>query len=115
MHPEVRRLQDAEAVVEARISEEHRAKQLLSTLDEIGPDAEGFDTLLQQLWDDVLAHEEREELPLLRKAVNPERLQTMAARRCGRRKRSHPPSPRNRRCYGKCAARTADGNHGLDR
>ncbi len=82
VHPEVRRLRDAEAVVEARIGEEHRAKQLLSTLDEIGPDAEGFDTLLQQLRDDVLAHaehEEREELPLLAKAINPERLQTMAA------------------------------------
>jgi hypothetical protein len=82
VHPEVRRLKDAEAVVQARIGEERRAKRLLSTLDEIGPDAEGFDTLLLQLRDDVLAHakhEEQEELPLLRGAVNPERLQTMAA------------------------------------
>lgn len=82
VHPEVQRLQEGERVVQARIGEERRAKELLSTLDELGPDAEGFDTLLIQLRDDVLAHaehEEREEFPLLRKAHGPERLQAMAA------------------------------------
>jgi hypothetical protein len=47
----------------------------------MGPDAEGFDTLLMQLRDDVLAHaehEEREEFPLLRKAHDPKRLEAMA-------------------------------------
>jgi hypothetical protein len=68
-------------VVEARLGEEHRAKELLSTLDELGPEAEGFDTLLFQLRDDVLAHaehEEREEFPLLRSAYDEKRLRAMA-------------------------------------
>ncbi|MEV6907482.1 hemerythrin domain-containing protein [Amycolatopsis sp. NPDC051071] len=82
IHPEVRGLQDGEHVVEARIGEEHRAKRLLVTLIEMGPEAEGFDTLLVQLREDVLAHaehEEREEFPLLRAAHGPERLRAMAA------------------------------------
>jgi hemerythrin superfamily protein len=81
IHPEVRRVQGGEPVVEARIGEEHRAKELLSTLDDMGPEAEGFDTLLVQLRDDVLAHaehEEREEFPLLRAEHDERRLQAMA-------------------------------------
>jgi hemerythrin superfamily protein len=82
VHSEVRHLQGGESVVQARLGEEHRAKQLLSTLNDIAPDAEGFDTLLVQLRNDVLAHaehEERQEFPLLRTAHSPERLQAMAA------------------------------------
>jgi hemerythrin superfamily protein len=81
VHPEVRKQQGGEPVVEARLGEEHRAKELLSTLDELGPEAEGFDTLLFQLRDDVLAHaehEEREEFPLLRSAYDEKRLRAMA-------------------------------------
>jgi hemerythrin superfamily protein len=82
IHPEVRTVHNGEPVVEARIGEEHRAKELLSTLDELGPDAEGFDTLLIQLRDDVLAHaehEEREEFPLLRQTCDEQRLRKMAS------------------------------------
>ncbi|MEV4313896.1 hemerythrin domain-containing protein [Actinocrispum sp. NPDC049592] len=82
VHPEVRDLTGGEPVVEARLGEEHRAKQLLSTLTEIGPDADGFDTLLTQLRDDVLAHadhEEREEFPLLRQHLPDQRLRAMAS------------------------------------
>jgi hemerythrin superfamily protein len=81
VHPQVRKERGGETVVEARLGEERRAKELLSTLDDIGPDAEGFDTLLTQLRDDVLAHaqhEEREEFPLLRKGSDPKRLRAMA-------------------------------------
>ncbi|ROS39852.1 hemerythrin domain-containing protein [Amycolatopsis thermoflava] len=81
VHPEVRRQDGGEPIVEARLGEEHRAKELLSTLDEMGPDAEGFDTLLIQLRDDVLAHaehEERSEFPLLRQAYDAKRLEAMA-------------------------------------
>ncbi|TDP96691.1 hemerythrin domain-containing protein [Labedaea rhizosphaerae] len=81
VHPEVRDLSGGAAVVDARIGEEHRAKELLSTLDSIGPDADGFDTLLLQLRDDVLAHaehEEREEFPLLRQNHDAKRLRAMA-------------------------------------
>ncbi|SFO87672.1 Hemerythrin HHE cation binding domain-containing protein [Amycolatopsis arida] len=82
IHPEVRRVDGGEPVAEARVKEEHRAKELLSTLDELGPDAEGFDTLLFQLRDDVLAHaehEERAEFPLLAASHDAERLRAMAA------------------------------------
>ncbi|PRX43420.1 hemerythrin HHE cation binding domain-containing protein [Prauserella shujinwangii] len=84
VHPQVRELRSGAGrpIVEARLKEEHSAKELLSTLQEIGPDAEGFDTLLAQLRDDVLAHaahEEREEFPLLQQEVDAERLFDMAA------------------------------------
>jgi hemerythrin superfamily protein len=81
VHPEVHRQRGGKRVVNARLKEEHHAKALLSTLDEIGPNAEGFDTLLQELREDVLSHaehEEREEFPLLRKAHDEKRLRAMA-------------------------------------
>ncbi|SDD67629.1 hemerythrin domain-containing protein [Actinokineospora iranica] len=81
VHPEVRRLTEGKTVVEARLGEEHRAKELLSTLTELGPDAEGFDTLFREFREDVLAHadhEESEEFPLLRAAHDERRLQAMA-------------------------------------
>jgi hemerythrin superfamily protein len=83
VHPEIRDLDPAaEAVVDARLGEEHRAKELLTTLQSMGPEADGFDTLLVQLREDVLAHadhEEREEFPFLRAHRTPERLHAMAA------------------------------------
>ncbi|MFG1648050.1 hemerythrin domain-containing protein [Amycolatopsis sp. NPDC049252] len=83
VHPEIRDLEPAaESVVEARLGEEHRAKELLTTLQSMGPDAEGFDTLLGRLREDVLAHarrEERHEFPFLRAHHTPERLRAMAA------------------------------------
>jgi hypothetical protein len=80
VHPEVRQEAGGGPVVEVRLAEEHRAKVLLSALDKMGPDAEGFDDLLVKLRDDVeahAAHEEREEFPLLRKTHAPTRLQAM--------------------------------------
>jgi hemerythrin superfamily protein len=83
VHPEIRDLEPtAVSVVDARLGEEHRAKELLTTLQKMGPDADGFDTLLVQLREDVLAHAEHEELeefPLLRAHRPPERLRAMAA------------------------------------
>jgi hypothetical protein len=76
----VRHQDGGQPVVEARLDEERRAKDLLSTMDGMGPDAEGFDTLLIKLRKDVLAHakhEEREEFPLLRKAHTPKWLEAM--------------------------------------
>lgn len=61
VHPDVRRFAGGEPVVKARIGEEHSAKELLANMYDMGPDAEGFDTLLTQLRDDVLAHAEHEE------------------------------------------------------
>ena len=81
VHPAARGAEGGDAIVDARVGEEHRAKQLLSTLDDLGPDAEGFDTLLLQLREDVLAHaehEEREEFPRVRAICSPEQLRGMA-------------------------------------
>lgn len=81
VHPAVSRVSGGEPIVDARVAEERRAKELLSTMDKMGPEAEGFDTLLLQLRDDVLAHadhEEQAEFPLLRKVHDTARLERMA-------------------------------------
>jgi hemerythrin superfamily protein len=81
VHPMARRVKDGDAIVDARLGEEHRAKELLTTLNDMGPTADGFDTLLLQLRDDVLAHarhEEQEEFPRLRRECNPDELRGMA-------------------------------------
>jgi hemerythrin superfamily protein len=81
VHPRTRRVEGGDAIVDARLGEEHRAKELLGTLNDMGPKAEGFDTLLLQLRDDVLAHarhEEQEEFPRLRRDSNPDELRGMA-------------------------------------
>jgi hemerythrin superfamily protein len=81
VHPEIRRLHGGQSVADARTREERHAKELLRTLDGVGPGAEGFDTLLRELRDDVLAHaehEEREEFPLLRETNDDKRLRAMA-------------------------------------
>jgi hemerythrin superfamily protein len=81
IHPEIHRLAGGSDVVDARVAEERRATELLGTLVDIGPAAEGFDTLLTQLRDDVLAHadhEESAEFPLLRQAHDRDRLVSLA-------------------------------------
>jgi hypothetical protein len=77
----IHRLAGGSDVVDARVAEERRATELLGTLVDIGPAAEGFDTLLTQLRDDVLAHadhEESAEFPLLRQAHDRDRLVSLA-------------------------------------
>ncbi|MET0136221.1 MAG: hemerythrin domain-containing protein [Kibdelosporangium sp.] len=81
VHPAVRDL-GGNAVVRARVAEEHRAKQLLSELHDMGTDAEGFAGLFEELKAGVLAHaghEEREEFPLLRAGHDADRLRAMAS------------------------------------
>jgi hemerythrin superfamily protein len=81
VHPVARTAKGAELIVDARVGEEHKAKELLSTLDEMGPEAAGFDSLLTQLRRDVLAHAEQEELeefPRLQAACSPDQLHGMA-------------------------------------
>ena len=80
-HPAARSGEGGQAIVDARLAEEREAKELLSRLDQLGPDGEGFDVLLAQLREAVLAHaehEEREEFPRLQAAYDSEQLQTMA-------------------------------------
>ncbi len=81
VHPAARRGEGGDAIVDARVAEERRAKELLVTMNTIGVDAEGFDTLLAQLRDDVLAHarhEESDEFPRLREQYDQDQLHAMA-------------------------------------
>ncbi|OLF16333.1 hemerythrin domain-containing protein [Actinophytocola xanthii] len=81
IHPEIRAMEGGEEVVDARLAEEKRATELLETMTDIGPKAEGFDTLLIQLREDVLAHAEHEEsaeFPILRQGRDRDRLVSLA-------------------------------------
>jgi hemerythrin superfamily protein len=81
VHPVARRALNGEPVVEDRLREEHDAKELLSRLDEMGPDAAEFMPLLRQLHDAVVAHagnEERFEFPSLRERVDETQRRRMA-------------------------------------
>jgi hemerythrin superfamily protein len=81
VHPAARLAERGDTIVDARLGEEHSLKELLSTLDRMGPAAEGFDTLLIQLREDVLAHaahEEREEFPRIRATCSTQQLRVMA-------------------------------------
>jgi hemerythrin superfamily protein len=80
VHPAARRAGGHE-VVDARLAEEHSAKELLAELDKLGPDGEGFDEKLAQLREAVEAHakhEEQEEFPRLREEYDEKMLHTMA-------------------------------------
>jgi hemerythrin superfamily protein len=81
VHPAAREA-GAEVAVQARLREEHDAKEVLRQLDRIGPDAEHFPEAFRQLRQDVAEHaerEEREEFPALRDRHDRDRLKSMAA------------------------------------
>lgn len=73
VHPDARRVagDGGDAIVDARLSEEHLAKEILEELEKARPNAPGFLTRIGELKRAVLQHaerEEREEFPLLRAA-----------------------------------------------
>jgi hemerythrin superfamily protein len=82
VHPRSRTtVPGGDAIVDARLKEEHEAKELLADLDRIGPDGAGFDSGLAELRDAVLRHaeqEEREEFPGLRRNNTEAQLRGMA-------------------------------------
>src|SRR5688500_572459 len=62
VHPPVRRMgDDAAAAVRARLDEESAAKRMLSTLERMGPEADGFDDLFAEFQAAVIEHAEAEE------------------------------------------------------
>ncbi|SHN75027.1 hemerythrin domain-containing protein [Cryptosporangium aurantiacum] len=80
VHPAAR---DAagDAVIKARLHEEHDAKRVLSDLHDLGTEAADFDTRFAALERAVLQHatrEEQEEFPALRRTIDPARLRRMA-------------------------------------
>lgn len=81
VHPLSRSAPGGSGVVDDRLTEEHQAKQKLQRLEEIGPDGDGFDELLEELRLEVLEHaraEERYEFMQLRHRASPERLSALA-------------------------------------
>ncbi|WP_245233896.1 hemerythrin domain-containing protein [Mycobacterium sp. PS03-16] len=82
VHPRVRRKIDgADAVVDARLAEEHDSKVALSELEKLDIDSAEFSKALIHLQAAVLEHaekEETEEFPLLAEHLDAEELQRMA-------------------------------------
>jgi hemerythrin superfamily protein len=79
VHPAVRRT--STEVVEQRLSEESKGKDLLHQLEEMGVEDARFQDTFATLEQEVLRHaerEEQEELPLLRRSVNEDELRAMA-------------------------------------
>ncbi|NRQ36063.1 hemerythrin domain-containing protein [Nonomuraea sp. NN258] len=79
VHPVAKAI--ASDVAEARVREENEAKKVLKRLKDMGPDADGFGELFQQLKEAVDAHathEERDEFPRLREQCDESELRDMA-------------------------------------
>jgi hemerythrin superfamily protein len=62
VHPRAKReLTGGEAVVEARLQEEHKAKEVLAELEKMDVDSTEFETKFRALQSDVIEHAEAEE------------------------------------------------------
>ncbi|MEB3982010.1 hemerythrin domain-containing protein [Mycobacterium sp. 663a-19] len=82
VHPRVRREADAgDAIVDARLTEEREAKELLSQIEQLDITSRRFVDELTKLRDAVLdhaEHEENEEFPVLQREVGADDLKRMA-------------------------------------
>jgi hemerythrin superfamily protein len=83
VHPRVRREDDAgDAIVEARLKEEHEAKELLSQVEKLDITSQEFIDELSKLREAVLEHarqEENDEFPVLERKVDADDLKRMGA------------------------------------
>ncbi|MEE2851959.1 MAG: hemerythrin domain-containing protein [Actinomycetota bacterium] len=84
VHPRVRREDDdaGDAIVDARLEEEHEAKELLSAIEKLDVTSEEFIAELTKLRSAVLEHarhEEDEEFPVLKRKVDTDDLKRMGA------------------------------------
>ena len=83
VHPRVRRETDAgDEIVDARLHEEHEAKELLSQIEKLDVTSQEFIDELTKLRDAVLdhaRHEEDEEFPILEREVDDDDLKRMGA------------------------------------
>ena len=81
VHPRVRREVDAiDLIVDARLEEEHEAKELLSSIEKIDITSQQFIDELTKLRDAVLdhaQHEERYEFPKLQKELDADELKRL--------------------------------------
>ena len=82
VHPRVRREADAgDEIVDARLAEEHEAKELLAQIEKLHITSQQFIDELTKLRDAVLdhaQHEENEEFPVLEREVDDNDLKRMA-------------------------------------
>lgn len=82
VHPSARReVTDGDDVVDARLKEEHEAKEMLSKLEDMDLDSEEFLTELEKFREAVIDHadrEEREEFDKLQRALSSDDLGRMA-------------------------------------
>ncbi len=83
VHPRVRREDDdGDAIVDARLEEEHEAKELLSAIEKLDITSDRFITEMTKLREAVLEHarqEEDEEFPVLKRKVDTDDLKRMGA------------------------------------
>lgn len=83
VHPRVRREADAgDAIVDARLHEEHEAKELLSHIEKLDVTSQQFVDEITKLRDAVLdhaRHEEDEEFPVLTREVDADDLKRMGS------------------------------------
>lgn len=83
VHPRARReIDNGEALVDARLQEEHEAKELLSELESMDLGSEEFLAALTRFRDAVVdhaEHEENEEFSLLKAELSPDDLKWMAS------------------------------------
>jgi hemerythrin superfamily protein len=83
VHPRVRREVDAsDSIVDARLKEEHDAKELLSSIEKLDITSQEFIEELTKLRDAVLdhaQHEETYEFPKLQKELNADELKRLGA------------------------------------
>ena len=83
VHPRVRREVDAiDSIVDARLEEEHEAKELLSGIEKLDITSQQFIDELTKLRDAVLdhaQHEETYEFPKLQKELDPDELKRLTA------------------------------------
>src|SRR3954470_13605752 len=81
VHPRARTIgPEGERIVQARLDEESEAKRMLSDLEKLGPDGDGFGTMLAQFKAAVIKHAEAEEaqvFPLLDSNVDEDELRKM--------------------------------------
>jgi hemerythrin superfamily protein len=87
VHPRVRRELDAgDAIVDARLKEEHDAKELLSKIEKLDITSEQFIAELSKLREAVLEHaehEESDEFPKLQRALDAGDLKRMGVKSRG--------------------------------
>ncbi|MBW0014526.1 hemerythrin domain-containing protein [Mycobacterium sp.] len=83
VHPRVRREADAgDAIVDARLKEEHEAKELLSEIEKLDVTSQQFIDELTKLRDAVLDHarqEESDEFPVLQRELDEDDLKRMGS------------------------------------